>query len=571
MSSTLFLALSQCLALNVHLYGERSLHKSKALPQLRSLQCVSGDVPTMRLRQCLLLFCLMRPAAALPQENATPQIRVESQLVVLDTVVTDRAGKTVTNLTKDDFTVYENGVRQTVRDFSAPAERPSIPAAPVKDRNGHDDWGAAPLTIIVVDEMDTPFTELAYARDCVRRYLKAQPEELAEPALLLWLNDGGLHPLTGFTRNRDALLNALAKQPASLAGKLARGAVAEQVAAAFAALQQASLFSRGEAGPKQIIWVGRSFPGIDPINLDDHQRALLTKAVRSTVDRLLASRVTLDVIDPTITGSARDDDTAQEVDTLQPAPGTSIKDPFASSFNMNLFVSETGGKYFRGFNDLDRQIGESEQRGNSYYTLTYVPNPPVNDGSYRQIDIRLREPGLFAQTRKGYYAPGGEPVLQPKLADALDRSDLRFDLYEASVTGMQYTGLGLHVKSCARDGGGLRASCTITVDTGLLTFSASAEGVRTTLMGVIASLDAKGKLINNTVERMTIGIPQSEAARINTGFSTLRLHTIVPPGAKTVRIVLRDSSGRIGTADVAPDLVPRLAITREELQSARKK
>jgi len=527
----------------------------------------------MRICPCLPLLWLMLSTAALPQNNApaVPQIRVESQLVVLDAVVTDRVGKTVTNLAKDDFTVYENGVLQTVRDFSAPAERRAIPAAPVKDRNGHDDWGALPLTMIVVDEMDTPFEELAYARDCVRKYLRAQPGELTEPALLLWLDDAGLHPLTGFTRDRDLLLNALTKQPASLPGKLMRGAVAEQVAASFAALQQASLFSRGEAGPKQIIWVGRSFPSIDPVNLDDYQRTLLTKAVRSTVDRLLASRVTLDVIDPTVTGSARDDDATQEVDMLQPAPGATVKDPFASTFNMNLFVSETGGRYFRGLNDLDRQIGDSERRGNAYYTLTYVPNPPIQDGSYRKIEIRLREPGLIAQARKGYYAPGGGPVLKEKLADSLAKSDLRFDLYEASVTGMQYTGLGLQVKSCAREPNGLRADCTVTVDTGSLSFSPTADGIRTTLIGVVSSLNAKGRLINDTMEKMTIAIPENEASRVNSGFTTLRMHTIVPPGTKALRVVLRDESGRIGTADVDPSVVPGLAITREELQRARRR
>lgn len=527
----------------------------------------------MRIYPCLPFLWLMLSSAALSQNSApaAPQIRVESQLVVLDTVVTDRSGKPVTNLTKDDFTVYENGVLQTVRDFSAPGERPAIPAGPAKDHNGHDDWGASPLTMIVVDEMDTPFSEMAYARECVGKYLKSQPEELAEPALLLWLNDGGLHPLTGFTRDRDVLLHALAKQPASLPGKLMRGAVAEQVAASFAALQQAALFSRGEAGPKQIIWVGRSFPSIDPVNLDDYERTLLTKAIRTTMDQLLASRVTLSVIDPTVTGSARDDDTAQEVDTLQPAPGDSVKDPFAGNFNMNLFVSETGGKYFRGYNDLDRQIGESERRGNTYYTLTYVPNPPIQDGSYRRIDIRLHEPDLIAQARKGYYAPGGGPVLKAKLADSLAKSDLRFDLYEASVTGMQYTGLGLRVKGCVREKGGLRTECTVTVDTRSLTFSPATDGIQSTLMGVISSLNEKGKLIYDTIDKMTIAIPESEASRVNSGYTTLRMHTIVPPGTKTLRVVLRDESGRIGTADVDPAAVAGLTITREDIQRARRR
>jgi VWFA-related protein len=309
-----------------------------------SLQMWSGFKP-MRisgslslLSSLLLVLCassFVQDATA--QQTGSPQIRVTSQLVVLDTIVTDRKGNVVTNLTKDDFTVYENGVPQTIRNFTAPVDVSPVPDAPIKDHNGNDNWGAAPLTMIVVDEMDTPFSELASARDCVRQYLQAQPDQLPDPTLLLWLNDDGFHALTPFTRDRQAILRALAHQPPSLASKLARGAQAEQIAASFAALQQAALFSRGQPGKKQIIWVGRSFPSIDPIGLDDYQRTILTKGVRSTVDLLLASRVSLYVIDPTITGSASEDDQPQEVDILTPTPATTVADPFCRQLQHQPF------------------------------------------------------------------------------------------------------------------------------------------------------------------------------------------------------------------------------------------
>jgi VWFA-related protein len=510
--------------------------------------------------------------AATAQQNppaTTPQIKVVSQLVVLDTVVTDRKGNIVSNLTKDDFTVYENGVPQTIRNFTAPADLPTVTDRPTKDRNGHDNWGTAPLTMIVVDEMDTPFEELAYARDCVRNYLKKQPAQLIEPTMLLWLNDDGFHPVTTFTRDRDSILVSLAKQPPSLASRLQRGAAAEQISAAFAALQQVALFSRGQPGKKEIIWVGRSFPSVDPIGLDDFQRTLLSKAVRSTVDLLLTSRVSLYVIDPTITGSAINDDVPQEVDTLTPVPATTVVDPFAGTFNINLFVSETGGKYFRGYNDLDRQIGDSAQRGTTYYTLTYVPTTQIQDGSYRQIDIRLRNPNLIVQTKKGYYSEGREPEPQTKLTAKIDQSDLRFDLYEASITGMQYSGLGLHVESCERDPDQLHTTCTISVDTGTLTFASTEDQERTTLMAVLSSIDGRGKLINDTIERLTIAIPEAQSGQIQNGHSKLRLHTIVPPSARSLRVVIRDTSGRIGTADVDTSVVPQLTASSGAIQKAR--
>lgn len=524
---------------------------------------------------CSLVLCstaLTLRAQEAPTESG-PHLRVDTQLVVLDTVVTDRSNHVITNLTQNDFVVYENGVPQIIRNFSAPAEHTDIPAHPAKDRNGHDDWGSAPLTMIVLDELDTPFNELAYARDSVRNYLRAQPTQLAEPTILLWLNDDGFHPLTFFTRDRDGILAALARQPASFPSKLSRGAAAEQVAASFAALQQAALFSRGQPGKKELIWVGRSFPSIDPTGLTGYDRTLINHAVRSTLDVLLASRVTLYVIDPTITGSARDDDdAAQEVDTLTPAPGTSVADPFAASFNLNLFVSQTGGKYFRGFNDLDHEITASVQRGNAYYTLAYTPNPAIHDGTYRHIDIRLKNPAYTAHTKQGYYAESGTEPTQTSLTQKLEHSDLRFDLYEASVTGMQYSGVGLHVQSCVLEPNRISASCYLSVDLAALTFASSTNNEqRTTVLAVLSSLNAKGKLINDSIERITIAIPESQTANIETGHSIIHVRTIVPPGTRTLRAIVRDTSGRIGTAEVYPATLASITASPAAIEKARHK
>ena len=505
---------------------------------------------------CALIALLLAAPVRSAGQIATPQapaLTVQSQLVVLDVVVTDAKGHVVSGLTPDDFVVYENGVRQDLRNVTATDAAAPVPETPRHDRNGHDDWGQAPLTMIVVDELDTPFNETAYSRDCVRNFLRRQPELLREPTILLWLNDRGVRALTPFTRDREALLSALRKQPPSLPSMLMRGDRAEQVAASFAALQQAALFSRGEAGRKQILWVGRSFPSIDPVNLTDYQRSLLRRAVRSTVDVLLGSRVTLYVVDPTVTGSAREDDdgVAQDVDTLQLETASTVQDPFASSFNLNLFVNETGGKYFRGRNDLDAAIAESQQRARSFYTLSYVPSQRIEAGSYRRIDVRLRHPGLFVQAKKGYY-PEAPAVPASKLETSLDEKELRFDLYESLVTGMQYTGVGVHAEQCAFDQRPNGATCALEADTGSLTFTPNpeAQDERTTVLVVAGSLDSRGKLLSDTASRLTVGIPEKLASGIATGYTRLQIHTVITPAATALRISVRDASGRIGTAEV---------------------
>src|ERR1700750_1437335 len=66
------------------------------------------------------LLCLS--AAARAQQDDEP-IHIESNLVVLNVGVADQKGKAVTDLARGDFTVYENGVKQSIVSFE-PAASP---------------------------------------------------------------------------------------------------------------------------------------------------------------------------------------------------------------------------------------------------------------------------------------------------------------------------------------------------------------------------------------------------------------------------------------------------------------
>src|SRR5689334_16839223 len=61
---------------------------------------------------CLGLF----PAAVAQAPNAT--FRAESRLVLVDTVVMDKKGGYVTNLTQQDFHVTEDGKEQPIKTFA---------------------------------------------------------------------------------------------------------------------------------------------------------------------------------------------------------------------------------------------------------------------------------------------------------------------------------------------------------------------------------------------------------------------------------------------------------------------
>ena len=76
----------------------------------------------MRRILCLLV-CLGVSAAQLPdqptvEDLSTPALHVTTRLVLADVVVTDKAGHRATGLTKEDFTVLDNGKPQKIATLS---------------------------------------------------------------------------------------------------------------------------------------------------------------------------------------------------------------------------------------------------------------------------------------------------------------------------------------------------------------------------------------------------------------------------------------------------------------------
>jgi VWFA-related protein len=67
----------------------------------------------------LLCALLLLPAATPAQEGQDPDeiLKVETNLVQLNVGVVDRQGRAIVNLSRNDFVVYENDVRQTIQSF----------------------------------------------------------------------------------------------------------------------------------------------------------------------------------------------------------------------------------------------------------------------------------------------------------------------------------------------------------------------------------------------------------------------------------------------------------------------
>ena len=87
---------------------------------------------------------------------------------------------------------------------------------------------------------------------------------------------------------------------------------------------------------------------------------------------------------------------------------------------LQLFSEETGGRFFQPFNweDLDDAFQEINAELRSQYSISYRPDTP-RDGQYHTVEIVPQTKGLKVRARRGYYAtlpPGKMPPDGPATA-----------------------------------------------------------------------------------------------------------------------------------------------------------
>ncbi len=132
-----------------------------------------------------LAFAL-RPAAWAQEQNSgvpAPAVRVSVRLVLVDAIVTDNAGKLVTGLGAQDFTVLEDGKPQKVTaiSFEQPAElaralrsqRATMPPNVTTNRPAYRMPSGAPV-IVLLDALNTPVRDQSRARMEFLKYLETQ-------------------------------------------------------------------------------------------------------------------------------------------------------------------------------------------------------------------------------------------------------------------------------------------------------------------------------------------------------------------------------------------------------------
>jgi hypothetical protein len=223
-------------------------------------------------------------------------------------------------------------------------------------------------------------------------------------------------------------------------------------------------------------------------------------------------------------------------------------DPFAGDVNFGLFVRGTGGLYFDNRNDVDRVIGDAQELGSNYYTLTYQPPMGTDDGKYRKIEVTLRNPSLRAMTKTGYYSPEEGTKAEP----TPQRVDPMVEIAEAAQSKVAFDSLGLTIVKVTRHPATRMVEIAAMLRSEHLRWQSTDDGRSAANITVAAvSLSKQRDILGSRLQRLTIFSNSQDPAMLATSNTLLTLMIPEPRGTQSVRMIVRaQDGGEIGTVEL---------------------
>jgi len=290
----------------------------------------------------LLAFLCVNAAVAVAQDEDV--IRTNTELVVLNITVTDKAGQYVKGLKASDFKVYEDGVEVKPNMIASFSLQESPYAA-----------------VVLLDSSGSMEARFSLARSAAIRFLDGlRPEDVAA----VYRFDSKVERVQEFSGGRDLAPTAYAIR-------------AKGMTTLNDAIVEASKTLADRTEVRKAIVVLSD-------GMDTFSKASGDKAVETA----LAVGASIYAVD---------------MSSLE-VGGTSGRQ---SALSLKGFAEKTGGRFITtpgGPQLRDAFTGIADELGHQY-TISYRPANTKRDGKWRTLEVKVVRDDLTVRTRKGYRAP----------------------------------------------------------------------------------------------------------------------------------------------------------------------
>ncbi len=563
------------------------------------------------MRKLFLIAVLCSATCVFAQEAEPdipgPTIRAASRLVVLDVIVTDKAGRPVTGLTAKDFSLLEDGKPQLLSVFSAESpdalpSRNDLPSLPPNVYTNRPEYRIppGPLTVLLLDALNTPVRDQMYARRELLQYLRSQLGSDKRMAVLALTNQ--LHLLQDFSGDSELLRRAVEgyiatdsrsldiedvekhlPPPPSDSGKgatyrnlvndlrkvlleSATASVDARVAQTLSAFRNLAQALGGVPGRKNLVWVSGSFPFTfvaetrpapgDPKELvayRDYQRD-----IKRTTDVLAEAQIAIYPVDARGLAGAPFMDASHPLknDMGHVYAGADLSDDLSqgdaslqsSQASMEEIAKGTGGLAFINRNDIDNAVALSVSDAASYYTLGYAPRDKNYNGQFRSFLVKVDRPGVRLRYRRGYYAT--DPAQFPDKKSRDEDEDLMSALQTAAMPATLVIFDARVSPPAAKAEVSVPVELLVNVDT--LSFERTGTDDRHYDVDFhVAAFAPDGSLVTHADSRIDAHVTSEKYNHLRRQGLPFHTSLNLGPGRYQLRIVVRDNrTGSLGSVEL---------------------
>jgi VWFA-related protein len=554
----------------------------------------------------LLTFSLLSSSTPLATAQDKPKekpedeqtIKLATQLIEVRAVVTDKQGKVIEGLTKDDFELLENNKPQEVSffNFTRIAGRGATPATAPKTAEEITAKAAAlpaRSVLLFADTLHMTAGNLMSLKQSLRNFLDKQLTEQDLAALVT--SYGSLGVGEQFTRDRRLLRYALTRLSVGpsertsaftpyLAGMVERQD-RQALQEAMRIVQQEDRID--EPRILETFTRNRAREILNIANFRSRQTLLTLRSVVDNLAKMPGQRLlvlfsdgftTLDnsgtpdmgELQNVISRAVRAGVIIYSIDAagLRVPPmmsaeyGVMLNSTYASGGEseaqngLNALAADTGGKFFRNTNDLMGVAAQALSDNEALYTLAYYPNDESKPNNFRKLTVRVKgHPEYKVRTQKGYL-----PAAFAKAKNTVEAKTPELKLTSKMVEPLATTDLGIFASvadfEIAKEAN--QATLQVTIDAKTLTYKPVNDRQQFEVKVVVMAFDSNGKRVFGSSETLQGNLlPARKAAAERTGINLMK-RLELKPGFYQVRVgLLEPSTERMGTANAivqVPDL-----------------
>jgi VWFA-related protein len=334
-----------------------------------------------------------QPPAQPSTLEAIPKTQPDNK-IYLDVVVSPKSGKPVAGLEKQDFTILDNNVAQPIASFQPLGS----PSAPVE-------------VLLVVDAVNTTYSNLTYERDQIDLFFKSNGGHLDHPVSLAIFTDTGVQMQQGESTDGNELSASLDHAAIGLreVRRDSQYGGQDRFNLSLNALHSLIVKEAARPGRKLIFWISPGWPLLSGprIDLDSKQEQQLYAQIVGLSTLLRRNDITLYSIDPLGMGQ----NVGWEFAYQEYLNG--VKKPNQvqlGDLSLQVLAVQSGGLALTATNDIANHIRQCMDDAAEYYRISYdAPPTEPRDGDYHKVDVKISKPGLIARTRTGYYSASTTP------------------------------------------------------------------------------------------------------------------------------------------------------------------